>query len=76
MVSPAASWPSTALTVTRVSLMQGRPHIRFGSMEIRSYATPRAYADRTRAAEGTASAPPIASRQAIICQDVDWLPGA
>ena len=74
MVSPAASWPSTALTVTRVSLMQGRPLIRFGSMEIRSYATPRAYADRTPAAEGTASAPPIASRQAINCQDVDWLP--
>ena len=76
MVSPAASWPSTALTVTRVSRMQGRPLIRFGSMEIRSYATPQAYADRTPAAEGTASAPPIASRQAIICQDVDWLPGA
>src|SRR5580692_2873857 len=51
MVSPAASWPSTALTVTRVSLMQGRPLIRFGSMEIRSYATPQAYADRTPAAE-------------------------
>jgi hypothetical protein len=55
MVSPAASWPRTALTVTRVSRMQGRPLIRFGSMEIRSYATPEAYADRSPAAERSAS---------------------
>jgi len=44
MVSPAASWPKTALTVTRVSRMQGRPLIRFGSMVIRSYATLSGYA--------------------------------
>jgi hypothetical protein len=48
MVSPAASCPRTALTVTRVSRMQGRPLIRFGSIQIRSYATPEApaYSDR------------------------------
>jgi 8-oxo-dGTP pyrophosphatase MutT (NUDIX family) len=39
MVSPAASWPTTALTVTRVSRMQGRPLIRFGSTVICSSAT-------------------------------------
>ena len=76
MVGPAASWPRTALTVTRVSRIQGRPLIRFGSMEIRTYATPEAYVDRTPAAERTASAPPITIRQAINGQDVDWLPGA
>jgi hypothetical protein len=43
MASPAAGWPRTALTVTRVSRMQGRPLILFGSMEVRSYATPEAY---------------------------------
>jgi hypothetical protein len=76
MVSPAASWPRTALTVTRVSRMQGRPLIRFGPMEIRSYATPEAYADRSPAAERTASAPPIAVRQTINGQYVDWRPDA
>ena len=75
MVSPAASWPSTALTVTRVSLMQGRPLIRFGSMEIHSYATPEAYADRPPAAERNASAPPIAIRQRNNGRYVDWRPG-
>jgi hypothetical protein len=76
MVSPVASWPRTALTVTRVSRMQGRPLIRFGSMEIRSYATPEAYVDRSPAAERTASAPPIAIRQTIKVQYVDWRPSA
>ena len=76
MVSPAASWPRTALTVTRVSRMQGRLLIQFGSMEIRSYATPEAYVDRSPSAERTASAPPIAIRQTIDGQYVDWRPGA
>ena len=62
MVSHAASWPRTALTVTRVSRMQGRPLIRLGSIEIRSYATPAAYADRSPAAQRTASALPTAIR--------------
>ena len=73
MVSPAASWPRTALTVTRVSRTQGRPLIQFGSMEIRSYATPEAYVERSPSAERTASsAPPIAIRQTIDGQYVDW----
>src|SRR5918996_5077774 len=38
MLAPAASWPSTALTVTRVSRMLGRLRIRFGSTVIRSWA--------------------------------------
>ena len=76
MLSPAASWPRTALTVTRVSRMQGTPLIRLGSMEIRSYATPEAYADRSPAAERTAAAPPIAIRQTINAQYVDWRPRA
>ena len=46
MVSPAASWPRTALTVTRVSRIHGRPLIRCGSMVIRSYATSSGYAPR------------------------------
>jgi hypothetical protein len=58
-----------------VSRMQGRPLIRFGSMEIRSYATPAAYADRSPAAERTACAPPIAIRGAINGQYVEWRPG-
>jgi hypothetical protein len=33
---PAASWPNTALTVTRVPRMHGNPCIRSGSMQIRS----------------------------------------
>ena len=57
MVSPAASWPRTALTVTRVSRMHGRPLIRFGLMVIRSYATVSAYARRPAAAQRTVSAP-------------------
>jgi len=53
MVSPAASCPKTALTVTRVSLMQGRPLIRFGSTVIRSYATVSEYAPGSRAPSAT-----------------------
>jgi hypothetical protein len=60
----------------RVSRMQGRPLIRFGSMEIRSYATPEACADRSPAAQHIASAPPIAIRQTINGQHVDWRPGS
>jgi hypothetical protein len=51
--------------------MQGRPLIRFGSMEIRSYTTPEAYVDRSPAAERTASAPHIGIRQTINGQYVD-----
>src|ERR1700678_1765330 len=60
MVSPAASWPRTALTVTRVSRMHGRPLIRFGSMVIRSYATVSAYARRPQppSAPNTPCSPP------------------
>jgi len=36
MLWPAASWPRTALTVTRVSRMQARPLILFGSIVIRT----------------------------------------
>src|ERR1700746_2955243 len=43
MLAPAASWPSTALTVTRVSRMRGRPRIRFGSTVIRSWAIGQGY---------------------------------
>src|ERR1044072_359667 len=38
MLAPAASWPSTALTVTRVSRVLGRPRSRVGSTVIRSWA--------------------------------------
>ena len=61
MVSPAASCPRTALTVNRVSRMQGRPLIRFGSIEICSHATPEAYVDRSPAAQRTAAARPSPS---------------
>lgn len=40
---PAASCPSTALTVTRVPRMHGNPCIRSGSMEIRSKLMDQAY---------------------------------
>ena len=76
MVIPAASRPRTVLTVTRVSRMQGRPLIRFGSMEIRSYGTSVAYADRSPAAERTGSAPPIAICPTINGHYVDRRPVA
>jgi hypothetical protein len=44
-------------------------------MEIHSYATPEAYADRPPAAERNASAPPIAIRQRNNGRYVDWRPG-
>lgn len=44
MLLPAASWPSTAVTVTRVSRIRGKPVIRAGSMVIRSYAMFTEYA--------------------------------
>ena len=66
MVSPAASWPKTALTVTRVSRMHGRPLIRFGPIVIRSYATLSAYARRPSAAQRTEHALLIATCQMFI----------
>lgn len=44
MVLPAASCPSTMLTVTRVSRIQGTPPIRSGSTVILSKAMPAWYA--------------------------------
>ncbi len=44
MVLPAASYPSTMLTVTRVSRMQGTPPIFSGSTVILSKAMPAWYA--------------------------------